>query len=205
MQYLTLKKELKDFVVFSTLDIKKIDCNFHKQRLSEWQAKDYIKKITKDKFIFSDLAINENVLFLIANKIYSPSYISLEMAFSYYNLIPESVYGITSVTSLKTKSFKTKFGKFSYRHIKPELLFGYKLAQHGNYNYKIAEIEKVLLDFFYLNANIKTADDFYELRFNTDNFKISSDNDKLSLYLKMFGNKSLSKRINSFLEYIDYA
>ena len=42
---------------------------------------------------------------MVANKIYSPSYISLETALSYYGLIPESVYALTSVSTRKTISF----------------------------------------------------------------------------------------------------
>lgn len=47
-------------MVLSANDILKIDSDFHKQRLSEWQKKDYIKKITKGYYIFSDLEINES-------------------------------------------------------------------------------------------------------------------------------------------------
>ena len=205
MQYLELKTQLKDFLVFSTKDIEKIDPEFHSQRLSEWQKKGYLKKITKEHYIFSDLELNESALFLIANKIYSPSYISLEMAFSYYNLIPESVYGITSVTSQKTNNFKTDFGEFIYRHIKPELMFGYKLVEYQGHNFRIAEIEKAILDYFYLNARIKADNDFSGLRFNVEEFKNNVDKSKLESYLKEFNNKNLEKRIKKFLKYISHA
>ena len=103
MQYIDLKSQLKDFPVFSIIDIEKADLTFHKQRLSEWQRKNYIKKIRQGFYVFSDLEINEQILFIIANRIYEPSYISLEMALSIHGLIPEAVYGVTSVTSQKTK------------------------------------------------------------------------------------------------------
>ena len=57
MQFLDLKRELKKFLIFSTLDIKKIDPEFHNQRLSEWREKGYIKKITKEYYVFSDTEI----------------------------------------------------------------------------------------------------------------------------------------------------
>ena len=112
--------------------------------------KNYIKKIRQGFYIFSDLEINEPTLFIIANHLYQPSYLSLEMALALYGLIPEAVYGVTSVTSLKTKSFKTAISNFIYQHIKPELLFGYELREYGGQNYQIAEIEKAVLDFFTL-------------------------------------------------------
>ncbi|MDA3803067.1 MAG: hypothetical protein PF488_04240 [Patescibacteria group bacterium] len=205
MQFIDLKTQLKDFLIFSTLDIEKIDSEFHNQRLSEWREKDYIKKITKEYYIFSDLEINESVLFLIANKIYSPSYISFEMALSYYNLIPEAVYGVTSVSSKKTNHFKTDLAEFIYRSIKPELMFGYKLVEYQGHYFKIAEIEKALLDYFYINTQLKTTNDFIGIRFNIEELNNRVDRDKLKRYLKAFNNKSLAERINNLLKYIDHA
>ena len=205
MQFFELRTQLSDFLVFSTKDIEKIDSAFHSQRLSEWQAKGYIKRVTKEYYIFSDLEINESVLFLIANKIYSPSYISFEMAFSYYSLIPEAVYSVTSATSQKTNNFKTSFGEFIYRHIKPKLMFGYKLVEYKNQSFRIAEIEKAVLDYFYLNVHLKTENDFAEMRFKREEFKALANIDKLNNYLDAFENKALEKRVKRFLKYINYA
>ena len=132
MRYLELKEQLKDFLVFSLNDIRKIEPSFHRQRLNEWQDKGYIKKIVNEYYVFSDAEMSESALFAIANKIYEPSYVSLEMALSFYQLIPESVYGVTSVTSRKTYEFSTSMARFSYRKIKPELMFGYRLVSSGD-------------------------------------------------------------------------
>ncbi|OHA62478.1 MAG: hypothetical protein A2748_02985 [Candidatus Wildermuthbacteria bacterium RIFCSPHIGHO2_01_FULL_45_20] len=205
MQFFDLKTQLKDFIVFSIKDIEKIDSSFHKQRLSEWQKKGYIKKIRQGFYIFSDLRINEQVLFLIANAIYQPSYISLEMAFSLYNLIPEAVYEITSVTSQKTNIFKTNAGTFSYKHIKPELMFGYELKEYSNHRYMVAEIEKALLDYLYLNSHIQNDKDFEALRFNIAEFNAHANKDKLKKYLEAFHSKALSVRVHKFLAYSTHA
>ena len=203
MNYLSFREKLRDFAAFNLSDIRKIDAGFDLRRLSEWQAKGYLKMIRRGHYVFSDLEINESVLFLMANKIYTPSYVSLEMALSHYNLIPEAVYGITSVASRKTNHFKTDFGEFIYRHVKPQLLFGYKLASYDGRNFKIAEPEKAILDYFYLNANLNAEKDFAGLRFNGAEFKELTARDKLRGYLVSFGNKRLEKRFNRFLNYID--
>lgn len=203
MQYLELKQQLKDFLVFSLNDIKKFDTAFHRRRLNEWQDKGYIKKIIKGYYIFADLKINESVLFIIANKIFEPSYVSLEMALSYYGLIPESVYGVTSVSSKRTYTFKTKLANFSYRKTKPELMFGYQLVSYQNHSFKIAEMEKAMLDYFYFNSKIKTEGEFEELRFNREVFKEKADMKKFNGYLRQFNNKSLEKRVNRFIKYIN--
>jgi predicted transcriptional regulator of viral defense system len=205
MQYLELRQQLKNFLIFSLDDIKKVDSAFYRRRLNEWQDKGYIKKVIKEYYIFSDLEINEAVLFIIANRIFDPSYISLEMALSYHGLIPESVYGITSVSSRKTYAFNSQLAKFNYRKIKPELMFGYQLMKYQNHSFKMAEIEKAILDFFYVNSKIKTEREFEELRINRDTFQELADIEKLKNYLVQFKNKALERRINKFIKFINHA
>ena len=69
MHYIELKESLKDFTLFSLKDINKIDSRFYRSRLNEWQDKGYIRKVIKGYYIFSDLKLNENVLFEIANSV----------------------------------------------------------------------------------------------------------------------------------------
>jgi predicted transcriptional regulator of viral defense system len=205
MQFIDFKQNLNKFIVFSLADIRKVQADFDLRRLSEWQDKNYIKMIRRGYYIFSDFKIDEQILFIIANKIYSPSYISSEMALRYYNLIPESVYELTSVSSEKTNSFKNDLGQFSYRHLKPELMFGYQIIRHSGHGFKIAEIEKAILDFFYLNPYLKKDDDFEGLRINSEELKSQLDKDKFFAYLEAFNNKSLEKRIKKFFKHIKYA
>ena len=194
---------MRDFVVITVNDILKIDPDFHKQRLSEWQKKGYIKKIAKGHYIFSDLEIDESALFTIANKIFEPSYISLEMALSCHGLIPESVYGVTSVTSRKSYKLTSLIGRFSYRRIKPELIFGYELVSYQNHNFKMAKIEKALLDYFHINSKLKTTGEFEELRINKDTFQKKVNMEKFRQYLNQFNNKALEKRVAKFIKYIN--
>ena len=129
MKILSLKEKLKSFPVFSIHDIRKIDPDFDNKLLVYWQDKGYVKKIINRWYCFSDLSIDEKLLYLIANSIYSPSYISFETALSWHELIPEAVYTVTSATSLKTNGFNNETGNFSYRHLKPSLFFGYYLIE----------------------------------------------------------------------------
>jgi predicted transcriptional regulator of viral defense system len=204
MQYIELKEHFKDFIVFSLSDIKKVEPDFHRQRLNEWQDKGYIKKVISGYYIFSDLLIDESVLYIIANTIYQPSCISFEMALSFYHLIPESVYAITSATSRTTRKFHSEVATFSYRSIKPELFFGYVLRPYRNQNVKIAEFEKAVLDYLYLNPKIKTVAQFEALRWNRQSFKEQADIPKLNRYLAQFNNKSLEKRVGDLLTFLSH-
>ena len=205
MQYVELKEQLKNFKIFNLNDIRKIEEDFDLRRLNEWQKKNYIKKIRQGFYIFSDLEINEQALFIIANRIHEPSYISLEMALSFYGFIPEAVYGITSVTSQKTRTIKTPIGGFTYRHLKPELLFGYELRECDGHHYRMAETEKAVLDYLYFNSKIKDEESFIGARFNTDEFKKRVNMEKFNKYLAAFNNKALAKRVKKFLTYIEHA
>lgn len=202
MQYIKLKEQLKDFTLFSLADIKRIDNKFHRRRLNEWQDKRYIVKIIKGFYFFTDVKLNENVLFEIANRIYSPSYISFEMALFYYGLIPESVYGVTSASSRKTCTFKTKIAHFSYQTITSRLFFGYDIVRYNDKSFKLATPEKALLDFFYVHPLIKNYEDYDSLRINRDAFLKVVNKKKLNLYLNKFKQKTLAKRIKSFLEFL---
>ena len=205
MQYLTLRESFKDFTVFSLHDIRKIDAGFHRRRLNVWQDKGYIKKIIRGYYIFSDLEVDENALFEISNRIYSPSYISFETALSYHHLIPESVYGISAASTRRTYTFKTPIAGFSYRTIKPNLFFGYDLASHGNKHMKIATMEKAILDYFYLNPGIKRAPDFASLRINRALFLEKAQEETLYEFTDRFAKKTLTKRIQSFLRFLKNA
>lgn len=85
---------------------------------------------------------------VLANLIYGPSYISLESALAFYNLIPERVETLTSVTFKKNKSFSTPAGHFEYKHIHEDVYpAGVVLVGiHKQDSALIATPEKALLD-----------------------------------------------------------
>jgi len=205
MRYNEFREAFKSYTVISVNEIRKVNSHFNLRRVVEWQGKGYIKKIVRGYYIIADLKLDENVLFEIANRIYSPSYISLEMALSYYHMIPESVYGLTSVTSRKTMVFTTDVGDFIYHTVRPRLLFGYKLVNYSGKRFKIAEPEKALLDYFYLNTSIRSEDDFAGMRIGKDQYFAQVDETRLVAYLNEFQQRSLAKRVKNFMRYMKNA
>jgi len=199
MQYVEFKQALKDFTVFSLVDIKSLELPFHRRRLNEWQEKGYIKKILRGYYIFSDLALTEKALFEIANRIYGPSYISFETALSYYGLIPESAYGITSVSTRRTYKFRTKIAEFSYKTLMPKFFFGYKLIAHNGKYFKIAEPEKAILDYIYINSHLNNESDFEAMRVNKELFFELIDKKKLRSFLTKFEKSALRKKLRCLM------
>ncbi len=56
-------------------------------------------------------------LFALAQRIYGPSYVSLESALSFHGWIPDGVFSVTSVSMKRSVEFKTPFGVFAYHRI----------------------------------------------------------------------------------------
>lgn len=97
----------------------------------------------------------------IANLLYGPSYVSLEYALSFYGFIPERVEQITSVTSLRSRTFNTPIGVFAYTHLTPKkMAVGvttvYADSQH---QYLIATPEKALCDRIAPHKNLTSTED----------------------------------------------
>jgi predicted transcriptional regulator of viral defense system len=203
MNYLHFKEVLHRFKIFSLTDIKKVFSTFDSRRLVEWQQKGYIKKVINRWYIFADVQIEEDLLFWAANRIYQPSYISMETALSYYGLIPEAVYTTTSMSTLKTTSFDTPLGTFVYRHVKPALYFGYHIVQWQRFPIKMADPEKVILDYLYLNPNLNRNEDWQSLRLNQETMHNVVDVKKLQEYLSIIQAKALDKRVSHFLTFME--
>lgn len=85
---------------------------------------------------------------VLANIIYGPSYISLEYAMGFYGLIPESVEGVTSITTGRSRRFETPVGLFSYRSV-PATAFSAgidRIETKSGKSFLIALPEKALAD-----------------------------------------------------------
>ncbi|OGC13549.1 hypothetical protein A2246_02470, partial [candidate division WOR-1 bacterium RIFOXYA2_FULL_37_7] len=189
-----------DSPVFTRQEIKLLSLPVFDCQISSWQKNGYIIKIRNGVYAFSK-RMGELSGEGIAQKIYSPSYLSYEKALSCYGFIPEMVYAFTLATPKTTRTFDNKFGKFIYHNIKKTLFFGYTQIQGKSEPYLIAEPEKALLDFLYLKkSNIKSKEDVLSFRFNWKEIKEKVNIAKLKKYLRVFNNKKLEELIKIFFE-----
>jgi predicted transcriptional regulator of viral defense system len=107
--------------------------------------------------------------FLIANRMQRASYVSGQSALAFYGLIPDTVHATLSVTASRPERLETPLGVFEFRHVKPELLRGYRMT--ALYGLKLPEQqalvaipEKALLDLVYLQPGGDTLAYLRELR-----------------------------------------
>jgi len=167
-----------------------------------WSKNGLIIPLKKGKYILkSRFEKEENkdlYLEYLANKIYEPSYISGEYIMSKYNLLTEAVYGISSVTTKKTKSFDNKLGKFNYYSLSPRLFFGYGSVKFYSASIMVAKKSKAVLDYLYLrfckNALISEKA-IEELRINWENLN-KNEFLELEKYAVIANNKRTLKVIS---------
>jgi len=203
----TFISEFRNVPIITTTDIQKVFPKLAQDSTHLWNKKKYLLRIGKgiyfNSYFFKE-TLNQEMLFLIANKAYSPSYVSLESALNYYGLIPEAVINITSISTKKTKIVKHDLGLFLYKSIKPSLMFGYELIKKDTFFYKIATVEKAVIDFLYLNPNLNSFEDFEGVRINSEYFDEIIDRDKLLKITTKIDSKSLNMRVLKLIKFIDY-
>ena len=196
MNFLQFQKQFSAFPAISIREIEKMVSGFNMRNLANWQAKGDIQKIRNGWYFLTEKKMSEGLLLAIANQIYTPSYISLESALSWHGLIPEGVFTITSVCTRKTQLFETPIGKFTYQNIQPDQLTGFRLIESNGWRFKIADVEKTLVDFLHLHVQYDTIESVDGLRLNP---LIMQDIDwsKIAFYANLFQNKALVHRLQN--------
>lgn len=202
MNLLDFLDRFRQMPAFSVREVEQLYPGFERENLLNWQKKGRIVRIRNGWYSVTGRISSEEHLYWVANKIYRPSYVSLETAFSHYGWIPEAVFTITSISTQKTQTFDTPVGHFRYSSVKPSLFFGYRLLMPEGFGTKIAEPEKALLDFLYLRPKISAIPDFEGLRLNLDQMKNDIDPEKLAAYCSLFDSHSLSERVRIFKNYL---
>ena len=142
---------------------------------------------------------------LIANPLYTPSYISMSTALRYYGLIPEAVYVNQSMTVKHSRCFQTPVGSYDYKYISREAFsIGVRSIHKGDYAFLIASPEKALCDLIansskvnlryikdveiYLEQDIRMdMDEFYKMDETIfgDYIEVGKKADSISILLKL--------------------
>ena len=84
---------------------------------------------------------------LIANRLLTPSYVSMSTALRYYGLIPEAIYVIQSMTTREPRKYDTPLGRFVFTRINKETFnIGIRNIEEEGYSFLMASPEKALCD-----------------------------------------------------------
>ena len=181
--------ESKKLFVFSSDDLLLFYPNETKENIRKliyrWKNKGWINSLKKglyeltypDGFNIPDL--------YIANRMYQPSYISLETALSYFGVIPEISMAVTSITTKPTRQYKNTSGLFIYHTVRPELFKGYYVEEIQKFNVLIAEPEKAFIDYLYFQTYRKKKFQLPNQRFDKDKI-MAFDKKKMEEYTQMY-------------------
>lgn len=103
----------------------------------------------------------------LVNNIRPKSYISLESALVEKGVINQSPSALTCVSPAHSRSYHSKSANIVYRKISSDLYWGYEDKSTRYNTYLIAEPEKALLDWIYLNRQegLPTPLDEFQLSF----------------------------------------
>lgn len=186
--YRTLEKN--KYYVFSFEDLSLFYPNEEKENLKKliyrWKKMGWIHSLKRGMYELAypkEFAIPD---VYVANKLYYPSYVSLETALSHYSIIPEVSMAVTSITTKPTRRFRNKHGLFIYHTIKPEAYTGYYVDQNRDFEVFIAEPEKALIDYLYFRVHRHTEEfEFSEERLDADLIQ-KLKRKKLSRYAKLY-------------------
>lgn len=204
MRYPDFKKHMRPFPVItkSLLESLGEDRRVLRNQLSRWQKQKLVVQLKRGVYLLNrdDRAIQPSRFFL-ANQLLFPSYVSLESALAFYHFIPEAVYQVTSVTTGKTARYSSAEGMFVFRHVKQTLFFGFETMQdERSFNVMVAEPEKALLDFLYLNLAQFSSDDSEVF---TNSYRFSNlENlrpDRLLAYAARFKSNKLERVVEIFV------
>jgi hypothetical protein len=139
----------------------------------------------------------------IGNLLYGPSYLSFEWALSYYNMIPEGVYVVTSTSATKSKSYTTSLGTFDYHYLSHRR-YAIGIDQQKNFagNFLIATPEKALADLIHFKSrNLENSKDMLidlveARRIEEDTLKNLNKNHLLEI-AKQYRSKSVNQLVNA--------
>jgi len=201
MVYEDFRETFVDQVCFTSNQVYAWYPDFDKNNLSRWVAKNYLIKLRNGFYMFRELSDTPNISYFVSNRIYLPSYISLQTALAFYGLIPEAIINITAISTRKTTIFTNEIGSFTYRSLVEKLFtgFDYKPFLKGR-TILMAKPEKALLDLLYLNAYYNSEKDMLELRLDNDMLKETLDVNSLLKMLINYENKSLERRVGLLLK-----
>ncbi len=196
VNFIEFRNRFFSLACFTTNQVYASYPEFNRNNLGRWVRQGYLVRLRQGYYAFPEYRESADFVLYFANIIYKPSYISLHTALSYYGIIPEAVPQITSVTTLKTIIFSNDLGEYSYKNIKPDMMFGYDLKKmEGDRRIMFATPEKALIDLLYLYPFYNTERDLEELRLDESYMEDDFNADRLNEFSDHIGSKALSNRI----------
>lgn len=195
MKYLNFIKKFKDYPVITYQNIRNVFEKVNHTQLINWQKRGLLLKLKRGIFALPDKTIDPHI---IAGKL-NYSYISLEYALSYCQIIPDIARVITSVSKNRNEKINNGFGDFHYRKISGQLFTGFTLIKTKNGAFRIATVEKALFDLVYFRSDLKNKNDLEAMRLNIGE---KFDIEIIKKFTKLVKASRIKNRLENLIAYL---
>lgn len=205
MKFEKLIEEFSGSPFFEFKEIRQISTDSEtqlKNQLSQWTKQGKLERLRRGKYLLgSQYRKFTPSTYYISNYLYRPSYVSLETALQYYDIIPEAVAPVLAVTPKHGRQWANALGRFEYRSIKQDHFWGYRENTIKNIptqnRFFIAEPEKAILDLIYFRNGEWTRERISETRFQS--FQ-NLDQKKLHKYATRFDSPRIERAVKRFID-----
>lgn len=152
----------------------------------QWSKKGWIRRLKRGLYELSYPEPAPLSDLYVANRLYEPSYVSLETALSHYQILPETAAQVTSVTPKPTRRLRNIHGLFTYFTVRPSAFTGYSVLRLQGQPVRMAEPEKAVTDRLY--SGMRRGEAFRPKEERWDTAKVKKlDRKKLLSYAALFG------------------
>ncbi|MCP4755606.1 MAG: hypothetical protein GY866_32485 [Proteobacteria bacterium] len=180
MRFDSLLPQIRDLPLIKKSNLKviqdKSDFAFD-ANIKRWLKKKVLIKLKNGYYVTKDYvdreldkgAYNE----FVAGQLIFPSYLSREYVLQKHNVLTETTFGYTLVTTKKTKHVQNDLSYYSYSFIKPDLFCGYFEKKYRQHSIFMATKAKALFDFLYFKKRLLkdvNRQTVAELRLDLDDF-----------------------------------
>ena len=171
-----------------------------RMQLSRLVRQGKLKSLRRGMYVLGEpyRKVNPNPA-LLANRIYTPSYLSFHWALGYYGLIPEKVVLFSSATPRVPRLFENEFCRFQYKHIKSDCFAGYQTVEFDRQKVLIAVPEKALLDLWHIEGGEWTTERMASMRFQ--NFEMVSLK-KMGEFAELFHSPRLIRAVRNWWAHV---
>jgi len=200
MNFKKFREKTKNLLILNKQTLRNLekDENSLNLNLKYWIKTGKLLRLKKGVYITAEKWQKEenkdDYLEYLANRLLSPSYVSLEYVLSRYQLLTEATVNLTSVSTKIGRVFSSDLAGFKYYSISEKLFTGYELKKFKNADIFIAGKEKALFDFLYFRFRRKRADldSIENLRINWENIS-PKELERAQKFCSLTNNKNIKE------------
>ncbi len=144
--------EKRNIGLFTPLEFQTIfnlDKGQTKHFLGVFVKQNFLIRLKRGLYMLTNANISEQE---IANRLYQPSYLSLEYVLHQKGELPEAPYEITSVTTKPTRKFEVSGKVFSYTTVQKSQYGGYLVEKVNDRPILTASVSKAKQEYEYLKS-----------------------------------------------------